>query len=72
MANKTDDILRALRQFVQDDPVLQARLFGLTDASEFIAAVRQLAQTSAFELDEQDVLQAMRAGRKAWSDRKLP
>jgi hypothetical protein len=72
MSDDTDDVFAALRQIVHGDPALQARLFALTDTKEFIAAVRQLALSSGCELTEDDVLQAMRTGRKAWSDRKLP
>lgn len=72
MTGTTNQIFLTLRQRVHRDPALQARLFALTDAQEFIAAVRQLAQASGFALTDDDVLQAMRAGRRAWSDRKLP
>jgi hypothetical protein len=72
MADSTDYILALLRQAVHDDPTLQARLFALTDPAEFVAAVRRLALSPGHELAEADVLQAMRAGRKAWTDRTLP
>lgn len=72
MADAPDNVLQALRRMVHDDPALQAQLFGLTDSGEFTAAVQQLAADSGCELAADDLLQAMRAGRQAWSDRKLP
>ncbi len=72
MTSETDAAFSMLRQRVQGDAALQTRLFALTDAQDFMAAVRQLAQASGLALTDDDVLQAMRAGRRAWSDRKLP
>jgi CHASE3 domain sensor protein len=72
MADTSDEIFRTLRQVVHDDPALQARLFGLVDANEFIAAVQQLAQSQGRKLQEEEVRQAMRNGRKLWTDRKQP
>ncbi|MFZ2305960.1 MAG: hypothetical protein WAW34_01400 [Rhodoferax sp.] len=72
MTRETDAVFSMLRQSVHGDPALQARLFALPDVPVFIAAVRQLAQASDLALTDDDVLQAMRAGRRAWSDRKLP
>lgn len=72
MTSATEAAFLMLRHSVHGDPALQARLFALTDAQEFIVAVRQLAQSSNLALTDDDVLQAMRTGRRAWSDRKLP
>ncbi|PKM43449.1 MAG: hypothetical protein CVV05_14690 [Gammaproteobacteria bacterium HGW-Gammaproteobacteria-1] len=72
MADDLDAVFQALRHAVHGDPALQAQLFGLTDTAEFVAAVRRLASASGHTLQDEDVLTAMRAGRKAWSDRKLP
>lgn len=73
MTNTTDDAsIQALRLLVYNDSALQARLFGLTDEQEFIAAVLQLAQSSGHTLEAEAVTQAMRAGRKAWFERNLP
>lgn len=72
MAGSSEGIIQALRRVVHDDPVRQARLFALTDASEFVAAVLQIAQSQGIGLQEEAVWQAMRSGRRAWSDRKRP
>lgn len=72
MTDRRADIFPTLRQVVHDDPALQARLFALTDANAFIAAVQQLAQSQGCTLQAEDVRQAMRTGRKSWSDRKQP
>jgi hypothetical protein len=73
MADDTNEIaLQALRLAVHRDPALQSRLFALTDAKEFIAAVRQLAQSHGHALAEEDVSQAMYAGRRVWSERRQP
>ncbi|MBZ0092000.1 MAG: hypothetical protein K8F27_07240 [Sulfuricellaceae bacterium] len=63
---------QALRHAVHDDPALQAHLFALADARDFIAAVRQLALSLGYTLEDEDVRQALHAGRKAWSERRLP
>lgn len=70
MAETNEAIFQALRQVVHDDPALQARLFGMIDANEFIVVVQELAQSQGRALQAEDVRQAMRAGRKSWSDRK--
>lgn len=57
---------------MHNDPALQARLFALTDTKEFIAAVRQLAQSLGHALAEEDVRQALYAGHKTWSERRQP
>lgn len=72
MAGSSEGIIQALRRVVHDDPVRQACLFALTDASEFVAAVLQIAQSQGVGLQEEAVWQAMRSGRRAWSDRKRP
>ncbi len=72
MTGAPDDIFLTLRQMVHGDPALQAKLFALTDAREFDVAVRNLAKVSGLALTESDVLQALRTGRRGWSDRKLP
>lgn len=72
MQDHSPDVFPALRRLVHGDPALQARLFALTDAGAFIAAVRQLAQASGCELTDEEILQAMREGRQAWSRRKQP
>ncbi len=72
MDDPSDEIFLTLRQVVQDDPALQARLFGMADTNEFIAAVQQLAQSSGHALQAEEVRQAMRHGRKLWSERKQP
>lgn len=70
MTDSGADSFPTLRQVVHDDPALQARLFGMIDANEFIAVVQQLAQSRGYTLQAEDVRQAMRTGRKSWSDRK--
>lgn len=72
MTASTDDILAALRQAVYDDSALQARLSALENPGDFFAAVRQLAESLGHSLDEDEVLQAVRAGRRAWFERALP
>ncbi len=72
MDGSSEEAIQALRRVVHDDPVRQARLFALTDASEFVAAVLQIAQSQGIGLQEEAVWQAMRSGRRAWSDRKRP
>jgi hypothetical protein len=72
MAGSSEEAILTLRRAVHDDPVLQARLFALTDASEFVAAVLQIAHSQGIGLQEEAVWQAMRCGRRSWSDRKRP
>ncbi|MBI5936817.1 MAG: Nif11 family protein [Betaproteobacteria bacterium] len=70
MAASTDAVFDALRQAVQADPDLQARLFGLSDRQAFIAEVRRLAQGLGYALEEADVQHAMLAGWQTWSERR--
>lgn len=72
MVETTNDILQALSQLVHDDPALQRQLFAVSDPADFIAEISQLARLSGHALADDEVLQAMRLGRKSWSDRKLP
>lgn len=72
MTDAAEDTIKVLHKLVLDDPALQLRLFDLSDARDLVAAVLRLAQSSGYKLAEEDVLHAMRIGRKAWSDRKLP
>ncbi|MDD5058022.1 MAG: hypothetical protein PHQ60_09120 [Sideroxydans sp.] len=72
MTDTNDEIFKTLRQVVHDDPALQARLFGMIDANEFIVAVQQLAQSQGLAPQAEEVRQALRDGRKLWSDRKQP
>lgn len=67
----TEDIFETLRQAVYGDPALQARLFDLTDADQFIAAIRELAQSSGHTLEETSVRELMQTGRRAWFERNL-
>ncbi|MGR9014738.1 MAG: hypothetical protein ACU83U_13960 [Gammaproteobacteria bacterium] len=72
MINTTDHIIQTLRQVVHNDPALQARLFGLIDDNDFIAAVQCLAQSLNHTATQEDIQQACRSGRKAWIERTLP
>lgn len=72
MTDNSDEIFQTLRRIVHEDPVLSTRLFALTDADSFIAVVQQLAHSQGHALPAEEVRQAMRAGRKFWSDRKRP
>lgn len=72
MADTSDNAFQALRLAVHNDPALQARLFALADAAAFVAAVRQLALSLGYALAEEDVRQALYAGRRAWSERRQP
>ncbi|MBS1188764.1 MAG: hypothetical protein H6R10_556 [Rhodocyclaceae bacterium] len=72
MTSPTDGVLRALRELMQGHPALQVRLFALSDTEEFIAEVRRLARSAGHEFDVEEIRQAMGAGRRAWSERKLP
>ena len=67
-----DAALAALRRRVHDDAALQARLFALTDTAAFVAAVRELARASGVTPDDEEIRQAMAAGRRAWIQRKRP
>jgi hypothetical protein len=71
MTEAPDAPIRVLCQMVHADPALQQRLFAMVDAGEFSMAVCQLAKEAGLAWTEEDVLQAMRIGRRAWSDRKL-
>lgn len=62
-------LLHLLQQRVFGDCALQAKLFELTDPKEFFYAVRALADELGLALEENDVLEATRAGRRAWSGR---
>lgn len=72
MIETNEDIFRALRQLVHEDPALQAHLFALAAPNEFLAAIQQLAQSLNYSLEDEELLQAMRAGRKTWIERNLP
>ena len=72
MADDIEQVLPALRRFVIDSPELQARLFDIVDTESFIAAVQQLVSSSGRELQDEALRQALRAGYKAWIDRRLP
>lgn len=68
----TEANLQALRNQVWDDAALQARLFALDDADEFVAAVCALARSLGIGLEDEELRQAIRAGGRAWFERKLP
>lgn len=72
MAELTQEILVALHHAIHRDSSVRARLFGLSDASEFIIAIQQLAKSLGYELAENDLLQLMNAGQRAWLERRLP
>jgi hypothetical protein len=69
MSDISDPTFQALRQSIHDTPFLHERLFNLTDADDFIAAVQQLASIQGYDLKEADVRQTMHNGRKAWIER---
>lgn len=69
MSDISDPAFQALRQSIHDTPSLHERLFNLTDADDFIAAVQQLASIQGHDLKEADVRQTMHSGRKAWIER---
>lgn len=72
MTDNADKIFQMLRRTVHNDPELQERLFRLSDADEFAAAVCELALLSSHQLEHEEVLQAMRAGNEVWVYRKRP
>lgn len=51
------------------DPGLQGRLHAIEDKAEFTTAVIGLAADAGFEIDGDDVEEAMKAGRRAWIER---
>jgi hypothetical protein len=71
MTGTSAEVIETLRQRVHSSPALQAQLFAVTDPQEFVAVVRQVALAFDLALSDEEVLQAMRMGRRAWSDRKL-
>jgi hypothetical protein len=64
--------LDLVRQKVHDDPALQARLFEIHDAGEFIAAVSRLAAEFGQPIGEETLRLAMQQGRRDWIERDLP
>jgi hypothetical protein len=62
-------LFRLLQQQVHKDHALQARLFELTDRKDFFSAIQALAEELGHPLEETDMIEAIRAGRRAWSDR---
>lgn len=68
----TEANLQALRRQVWDDAALQARLFALDNADEFAAAVSALARSWGHGLEDEELRLALRAGGRAWFERKLP
>lgn len=66
------DTIALLRQKVQDDPSLQARLSAMDDARGFIAAVSRLAEEVGCPVGEEELRNTMQAGRRAWLERNVP
>lgn len=67
--------LAALRRRVWGDAALQAQLFSMTDAEAFVAAVRELARMAGLSpdaLSDEEIRQAMVAGRRGWIERAQP
>lgn len=62
-------LFNLLQQRIYSDDVIQARLFELTDPKDFFLAVRTLAEELGHILEESDMLEATRTGRRAWSSR---
>lgn len=72
MTTAPDTAFQALHQLLYESPALQDSLFALDSPSEFAGAVRRLAQDLGYELCDEEILQAMNAGARAWFERKLP
>ncbi|MDD1619941.1 MAG: hypothetical protein LUQ11_00555 [Methylococcaceae bacterium] len=62
-------LFHLLRQRVHKDHALQARLFELTDPTDFFAAIQALAEESGYTLEQADLLEATLAGRRAWHNK---
>jgi hypothetical protein len=62
-------LFRLLQQQVYKDHALQARLFELTDRKDFFSAIQALAEELGHPLEETAMIEVIRAGRRAWSDR---
>lgn len=62
-------LFNLLQQRIYSDCTLQARLFELTDPKDFFSAVRTLAEDLGHPLEETELIEATRAGRRAWSGR---
>jgi hypothetical protein len=64
-----NNALREIRELVLADPALQERLRVTIDKADFTNAVVSLAEEQGLVLTEDDVVEAMRTGRKMWIER---
>lgn len=65
-------LLLTLSEKVQDDPVLQERLFQHSDTESLIAEVLWLAERDKLPLSAEDIRKAMDARQRDWIERRLP
>jgi hypothetical protein len=59
----------AFREAVGRDAALQQQLLDVVDHDEFAAAVVAAAVERGYRVNDNDVRQAMRDGRRAWLER---
>lgn len=69
LESMADIDFQRFRSLVLADSELQRRLRAIIDKTEFTEAVLGLANDEGFELTEEDLAEAMRAGRRAWIER---
>ncbi len=61
--------IEKLREIVLGDDDLQTRLQGISDRSEFIARVLEVAESLGLEIGSEDISQAMIENRRLWIER---
>lgn len=59
------------RKYVLTDRQLQEKLREMTDMKEFISLVVRSGNESGFEFTDEEVKEAMNAGRRAWIERGI-
>ena len=67
-----EEHIEKLRRIVHDAPELQARLFGYEMPGEFLAAVRELADSSGLAPAAEELQQAMNSAKRYWLERNVP
>lgn len=64
--------LDLLRRHLQNDPALQARLFEIRDAGEFVAAMARLAEECGHAVAADELMSRLRQGQRDWIERESP
>ena len=59
-------------RILEQDPVLQSKLFAIQKSDLFLAELIQLCEDNGAAVSEYELIEALRQGRRRWLERDLP